>query len=68
MHSLEPISLFTKQPGFCCICGKPGKFALHDYTIPCCSDTCRQEYQWRKTLFLSGREYYPFPRKEQCRG
>jgi hypothetical protein len=55
---------FQKQPGFCCVCGKAGKFAPHMHRGFICEEReCHEEYHWRYTLYTLGKEYYPRPEK-----
>lgn len=55
---------FKKQEIYCCICGK--KF-MTDFSY-CggfvCSITCKEEYNWRKTLYISGVDYYSKPEEK----
>ena len=58
------MSLFKKQKAFCMICGEPfmsnyGK-GLKSST---CSEECLQEWEWRHTLYVMGKNYYPDPKK-----
>ena len=50
------MTLFKKQPGFCCVCGKEGLFAPSSMGF--IHDNCITEYQWRDTLYVLGKEYY----------
>lgn len=59
------MSVFSKQKVYCRACGVE-MFA--DLAGPCnsitCSSDCRDELQWRETLSMMGKEYYPRPGKE----
>lgn len=56
--------IFKKQPGFCQVCGKPIE-GSHDYgQRMVCNTDCLLEAEWRATLYILGRDYYPDPRKK----
>jgi len=49
--------MFTKQPMICCICGKE---FMTDFTYcggDVCSTGCKDEFEWRKTLYIIGQKY-----------
>ena len=51
------MALFEKQPMKCCVCGQD---FMTDFTYCggyCCSPECRQEYEWRHTLYVTGEKY-----------
>lgn len=52
------MGLFTKQPMFCCICGNKIMFDFNHQGIPICNKECWDKYQWRKTLYIMGKEYH----------
>jgi len=52
------MSLFTKQPMFCCICGTEIMFDFNYRGIPICDVQCWDEYQRRKSLYILGKKYY----------
>ncbi len=54
---------------FCCICGKKFTCTVRNTTKgyfnqAACSRECLDEKDWRYTLSVMGKEYYPDPRKE----
>jgi hypothetical protein len=55
-------SMYSKQVIYCNACGKrmvteiPKVFGRE---FKCCSSECIQEMQWRETLSIMGKEYYP---------
>jgi hypothetical protein len=56
------MSLFTKQPGFCCVCGKAGEYEPEKKRAMVCSygeNSCWEELEWRYVLSLRGKDYYP---------
>lgn len=58
------MSLFTKQPGFCPVCGAAGEYRFSPtFQSPStvCSDSCRDEWNWRWTLSTMGKAYYIKP-------
>jgi hypothetical protein len=61
------MSLFSKQPGFCCVCGKAGEYTPHYKFGFICEDTmkCMEEYGWRHTLHVMGKKYYQKPEKKE---
>lgn len=58
------MSLFKYQPGYCCVCGQQGNYRMEGPIV--CSETCRDEYGWRETLYIMGKEYYPRKIKHGC--
>ena len=36
--------------------------------IRCCGKECHDEAEWRRTLSIMGKEYYPDPRKDVTSG
>lgn len=56
------MAIFTLQPMYCCICGKQLMFNFNYKGIPLCCQNCYDEYQWRKTLYVTGTEYYLNPK------
>jgi len=54
------MSLFANQPMICCICGKEFNFGFNYHGVPACSNHCWDEYQWRRTLFIMGKEYIKY--------
>ena len=64
------MSRFSKQQYFCNICGKEmfvnccemlGGGRTVNWRV--CSIKCIREAQWRETLSIMGKEYYPDPRQ-----
>jgi len=54
--------LFSKQKWFCNVCGveqfsylNPNRYV----GAMLCSPACSQEFEWRRTLAILGKEYYP---------
>ncbi|MFW9878243.1 MAG: hypothetical protein ACFFG0_34615 [Candidatus Thorarchaeota archaeon] len=59
--------MFTKQTMYCNCCGTkmfvvPSKAVGREYR--CCSLECANEMDWRWTLSILGKEYYPRPEEE----
>lgn len=56
---------YSEQQIFCNACGKEEHRVLPGIgrTYKVCSMRCLQEMQWRDTLSLMGKEYYPDPRQ-----
>jgi hypothetical protein len=58
------MSLFKKQPAYCSMCGLKDDYEF-DRTRPIiCSEDCWEEFNWRYTLHVMGKDYYPKPKKE----
>lgn len=58
--------MFRTQPLFCNNCGAPyeGRPArVHEGGGGACSEACRRELEWKWTLYLMGKPYYPQPRE-----
>jgi hypothetical protein len=51
------MKLFKRQPIICCICGKQFYSNFDSYGGFVCSSECRSEYEWRRTLYISGKDY-----------
>lgn len=51
--------LFSKQQVHCNICGKPFETQFMPYDGRFCGQECCDEYNWRKTLAIMGKTYYP---------
>ncbi len=51
--------IFSKQPCYCPTCGK---FDERNLSAPgwgmYCGKECREEWNWRETLSILGKEYY----------
>jgi hypothetical protein len=43
----------------CCICGREFESDFRYCGGYCCSPPCKEEYEWRKTLYICGVEYRP---------
>lgn len=59
--------IFSNQKWFCICCGKelfsPFVHAMgRKYKV--CSYECLREMDWRETLCIMGKDYYPQPKKE----
>jgi hypothetical protein len=52
------MSLFKSQKLICCICGKDFLSDFRTYGGSCCSSSCKEEYEWRKTLYIMGEDYH----------
>lgn len=57
--------MFSLQKGFCRICGKEIEWSVGcwpPYTKKAvCGKECNKELNWRETLSIMGKEYYPDP-------
>jgi hypothetical protein len=55
--------MFSNQDAFCRICAKPVRVtaAWLRSKHGCCSRSCLHELEWRYTLSILGKEYYPDP-------
>ena len=51
--------LFSNQQVHCNVCGKPFETQFRLYDGRFCSQECCDEYNWRKTLSIMGKAYYP---------
>jgi len=51
--------LFSKQKVFCNICGTEFLTNFFEYEGRVCGQECYKELDWRQTLSLMGKEYYP---------
>lgn len=64
-------ALFSKQEIHCCICRSgphsPG-ISTGMWKAGVCSMRCYYEKQWRETLSIMGKEYYPDSRTYDERG
>jgi hypothetical protein len=60
---------YTDQKWFCQACGREMNAPLtgrwHNRT---CSGRCFYEFEWRRTLSIMGKEYYPDPREYDADG
>lgn len=60
--------MYSYMKVYCPICREPFN-GMEGYgridATRCCNKECYQEWEWRKTLAILGKEYYPDPRKEQ---
>jgi hypothetical protein len=50
---------FKNQPMICCICGKKFESDFQYCGGYCDCPECKEEYEWRHTLYICGEEYYP---------
>lgn len=57
---------FSKQLVYCPIC-RQEMDGMKGYgrTANCCGKKCYEEWEWRRTLAILGKEYEPDPRKEK---
>jgi hypothetical protein len=51
--------MFKKQKIICCICGLEFNSDFNYCGGYVCSPECKDEYEWRKTLYIMGKEYEP---------
>lgn len=62
------MSIFKKQKAFCIICGIEFE---SDYSSmksgSCCDMNCLREHEWRHTLCIMGKDYYPNPKLEEIK-
>ncbi len=53
---------YSKQKFFCNICGKEMLVCFSaPYAARFCGRACYKEFNWRTTLSIMGKEYYPDP-------
>jgi hypothetical protein len=50
--------MLKKQEICCCICGRKFMTDFNYCGGYVCSPECKEEYEWRKTLFILGKDYY----------
>lgn len=66
------MTLYSEQDLICCICGVKYKATVnrtwHGFDQATCGSKCFYEKQWRETLSIMGKEYYPDPRKYDSAG
>jgi hypothetical protein len=61
------MSLFSKQKLFCNICGKEIEEEYNQIigrNCRVCSEECLDEFRWRDTLSMLGKEYRPRNKEE----
>jgi hypothetical protein len=61
------MSLWSKQQFFCNACGKEfyeEYVRVFGVEFKVCSVICMVEMEWRKTLSVMGKEYYPYLKKD----
>ena len=52
--------LFSKQIFYCRACGKEMLVSVQaPYKYQVCDEVCWEEFDWRETLSILGKEYYP---------
>jgi len=56
--------MFTKQKVFCNNCGKEFEANFQSYKGIVCSKECFEDLDWKKTLSILGKEYYPRSKKK----
>jgi len=54
--------MFSTMELFCQVCGKKFETDFMAYHARSCSRECYREFEWRKTLSIMGKDYYPDPR------
>lgn len=63
-HPYRQMGLFSKQTVYCQGCGKEFETTFSSYGGKVCGRECHELVEWKKTLSILGKEYYPDPRKE----
>ena len=53
--------LFSKQLIHCVNCGVAIYRVVVDRTVQFCSEECREMFDWKHTLSIMGKAYYPKP-------
>jgi hypothetical protein len=53
------MAIFKKQSIICCICGNEFKTDFNYCGGYVCCQACKDEYEWRKTLYIMGKDYTP---------
>jgi len=58
--------MFSVCEIFCPICQKEMDW-MNGYgkDLKCCGKKCSVEFEWRRTLAIMGKEYYPDPRQPE---
>lgn len=57
--------MFSRNDVRCCICQEGMDYQQrYGRESCCCSQACWNEFEWRQTLSILGKEYYPDPKKE----
>lgn len=58
------MSPYSEQEQFCRACGTKFHAQLVSgyASRGCCSKDCFEEYNWRETLSIMGKDYYPQPK------
>ena len=51
------MAIFKKQDLICCVCGNHFNSDFNFCGGYVCSQLCKEEYNWRKTLYTMGEEY-----------
>lgn len=60
------MSLFTRFSLYCPICRVEfDGHAGYGREIRCCGKDCHDEAEWRRTLSILGKEYYPWQEEEK---
>ncbi len=58
--------MFSTMQVFCSICKAEFDGMKHyGREGSCCSRECYDEWEWRRTLAIMGKAYYPDPRKDK---
>jgi len=61
---METVSRMTPLLIRCCICAVHAPFDWHKrygMDAACCCKECYEEFDWRRTLSILGKDYYPKP-------
>lgn len=60
------MSVFSVCDVKCCVCGRAMDWMRRYGREGCsCSRACHQEFEWRRTLAILGKAYYPDPKAER---
>ncbi len=53
---------FTPCTGRCFVCAADMDWhKRYGRDVPCCGRKCYEEFEWRRTLSILGKDYYPKP-------
>lgn len=58
--------MYSAQKLFCRACGKEMLTTFNLWGGEVCSRRCSQELNWRRTLSILGKDYYPDPTPLSC--
>lgn len=57
--------MFAKMKVYCNVCGIEFLTTFQQYQGRVCSMGCCNKLEWKKTLSILGKEYYPQQKKEE---